>query len=189
MTQIFRILAKEPRVLKKLQAEIDEFCSEGKELTVHTTTNLTYLNAVINEALRLCNPLPTGVYAGTYPQGVEVAGKFIPGNVQVMVPHMAIMTDERYFSKGWEFIPERWTEEWSEGVKERKAFIPFGYGVHSCVGKQLALNEMKLGIASVVRQFDVVLGESYSEDVWQEEWKDYAVLQVGALPVKFLERA
>jgi cytochrome P450 len=60
--------------------------------------------------------------------------------------------------------------------------------LHSCVGKQLALNEMRLGIASVVRQFDVILGESYSEDVWQEEWKDYAVLQVGSLPVKFLER-
>jgi cytochrome P450 len=99
------------------------------------------------------------------------------------------MTDERYFLKGEEFIPERWTEEWDEGILERKAFVPFGYGLHSCVGKQLALNEMKLGIASVVRYFDVVLGESYSEDVWQEEWKDYAVLQVGALPVKFLERA
>jgi cytochrome P450 len=188
MTQIFRMLAKEPRVLKKLQKEIDDFCSEGKELTVQSTTNITYLNAVINEALRLCNPLPTGVYAGTYPQGVEVDGKFIPGNVQVMVPHLVIMTDERYFPKGWEFIPERWTAEWSEGVKERKAFIPFGYGVHSCVGKQLALNEMRLTIAMVVKEFDVVLGDSYDEATWEDEWKDRAVLQIGKLWVHFTSR-
>jgi cytochrome P450 len=188
MTQMFRMLAKDKRVLKKLQGEIDGFCCEGKELSIQTTTNLTYLNAVVNEGLRLCNPLPTGVYAGTYPQGVEVAGKFIPGNVQVMVPHLAIMTDERYFPKGWDFIPERWTGEWSEGVKERKAFIPFGYGVHSCVGKQLALNELRLTLAMVVREFDVVLGERYDEGTWEEDWKDCAVLQIGKLWVHFVER-
>lgn len=188
ITQLFRMLAKEPRVLKKLQEEIDEIGSEGKELTIQTTTNLTYLNAVVIEGLRLCNPLPTGVYAGTYPQGVEVAGTFIPGNVQVMVPHLAVMTDERYFPKGWEFIPERWTGEWSEGVKERKAFIPFGYGVHSCVGKQLALNEMRLTIAMVVKEFDIVLGESYNERTWEDEWKDRTVLQIGKLWVHFVKR-
>jgi len=188
MTQMFRKLAKDKRVLKKLQGEIDGLCCEGKELSIQTTTNLTYLNAVVNEGLRLYNPLPTGVYAGTYPQGVEVAGKFIPGNVQVMVPHLAIMTDERCFPKGWDFIPERWTGEWSEGVKERKAFIPFGYGVHSCVGKQLALNEMRLTLAMVVREFDVVLGERYNEGTWEEEWKDRAVLQIGKLWVHFVER-
>lgn len=187
-TQILRILAKEKRVLKKLQDEIDGVVSEGKELTVQTTTNLSYLNAVVNEGLRLCNPLPTGIYAGTYPQGVTVAGTFIPGNVQVMIPHLALMTDERYFPKGWEFIPERWTGEWSEGVRERRAFIPFGYGVHSCVGKQLALNEMRLTLAMVVKEFDVMLGESYDEERWEAEWKDHAVLQIGKLWVHFVKR-
>jgi cytochrome P450 len=188
LTQIFRMLAIETRVLKKLQEEIDVVCGEGKELNIQTTTKMSYLNAVINEGLRLCNPLPTGSYAGTYPQGVEVAGKFIPGNVQVMVPHLALMTDERYFTKGWMFIPERWTEEWSDGVKERKAFIPFGYGAHSCVGKQLALNEMRPTIARVVREFDIVLGDNYDEKIWEEEWKDHAVLQVGKLWVHFVKR-
>jgi cytochrome P450 len=185
MTQTLRMLAKEPKILKKLQKEVDLL----PELNVETTKSCTYLAAVVNEALRLCNPLPSGAYAATPPSGVQVAGTSIPGNTQVIVSHLGLMTDERYFPKGEEFIPERWTGELDEGIVERKAFVPFGYGLHSCVGKQLALNEMKLGIASVVRQFDVVLGESYSEDVWQEEWKDYAVLQVGALPVKFLGRA
>jgi cytochrome P450 len=182
------MLAKEPRILKKLQQEIDWTCGEGNELTIQSTTNLDYLNAVINEALRLCNPIPTGVYAATYPQGVEVAGKFVPGNVQVMVPHLALMTDERYFSRGWDFIPERWTEEWRDGVKERKAFIPFGYGVHSCVGKQLALNEMRLTIATVVRDFDIVLGGSYDEEMWEREWKDHSGIQIGKLWVHFVKR-
>lgn len=183
------MLAKNPGALKKLQKEIDRFCGEGKDLSIQGTTNLSYLNAVVNEGLRLCNPLPSGVYAGTYPQGVEVAGQFIPGNVQVMVPHLALMTDERYFPKGKEFIPERWTGEWSMGVQERKAFIPFGYGVHSCVGKQLALNEMRLMIAMVVKEFDIVLGENYEEETWEKEWRDCAVLQIGKLWVNFVKRS
>lgn len=188
VTQIFRMLAKNPRILKKLQEEIDGVVDRGTELSVQTTIPLLYLNAVVNEGLRLCNPLPTGVYAGTYPQGVEVAGTFIPGNIQVSVPHLVLMTDERYFPKGWEFIPERWTGEWNGGVKERRAFIPFGYGVHSCVGKQLALNEMRLTIAKVVSEFDVVLGEKYDEDRWNADWKDHAVLQIGSLWVRFISR-
>jgi cytochrome P450 len=182
------MLAKDSRSLKRLQEELDGVFIGGKELNIQTTTSLTYLNAVVNEGLRLCNPLATGVYAATHPQGVEVAGKFIPGNVQVMVPHLVIMTDERYFPKGLEFIPERWTGEWSEGVKERKAFIPFGYGVHSCVGKQLALNEIRLTIAMVVREFDLVLGDRYDEEMWENEWKDRAGVQVGKLWVNFVKR-
>jgi cytochrome P450 len=75
-----------------------------------------------------------------------------------MIPHLALMIDERYFPRGKEFIPERWTEQWAEGVRERRAYIPFGYGVHSCVGKQLALNEMRFAFASVLREWDFVLG-------------------------------
>jgi hypothetical protein len=30
-------------------------------------------------------------------------GIYIPGNVQVVVPHLIIMSDERYFSKAEEF--------------------------------------------------------------------------------------
>ncbi|KAE9378959.1 cytochrome P450 [Stipitochalara longipes BDJ] len=188
MTQIFRMLAKDKRVLKKLQDEVDGTYGEWKELSIQKATKMSYLNAVVNEGLRLCNPLPTGAYAGTYPQGVEVAGKFVPGNVQITIPHLALMTDERYFTKGWDFIPERWTGEWSEGVKERRAFIPFGYGAHSCVGKQLALNEMRLTIARVVGEFDIALGDSYDEKTWEDEWKDHAVLQVGKLWVHFVPR-
>lgn len=188
MTQIFRILAKDERVCKRLREEIDAMVAEGKGLTVESTKTLPYLNAVVNEALRLMNPLPTGVHAGTPPAGLTISGTYIPGNVQVLIPHQGIMTDERYFAKGQEFIPERWTDGWREGVKDRRAYIPFGYGVHSCVGKQLALNEMRLAIATVVNEFDLVFGESYDEMKWMDEVNDYTILKVGELWMKFVCR-
>lgn len=47
-----------------------------------------------------------------------------------------IFKDERYFSRPNEFLPERWLN------KDEKfhpfAFLPFGYGVRSCIGRRLA---------------------------------------------------
>jgi len=191
MARLFGQLAKQPEILEKLRQEIDAAFGPvegGEECTVENVKNLSYLNAVVNEALRLLNPLPSGVQATSPPAGVEIEGiGHIPGNVQVQIPHLVIMTDERYFPKGEEFIPERWTDR-PELVRDRRAYVPFGYGVHSCVGKQLALNEMRLTIAKVVRQFDISFGESYDEEKFSAEWQDYAVLKIGALYLKFVAR-
>ncbi|CZR65232.1 related to pisatin demethylase cytochrome P450 [Phialocephala subalpina] len=195
MTQLFRELALNPKILKKLQQEVDEHCASGGEISVEGTKSLAYSNAVINEALRLLNPLPSGIYAATPPAGLTfpVFGDreketFIPGNVQVMIPHLAIMTDERYFPKGDEFIPERWSGKWDEGVLDRRAFIPFGYGAHSCVGKQLALNEMRMALASILKEWSIELGEKYDEKQWKDGFKDYHVVKIGDLWVKFAPR-
>jgi cytochrome P450 len=182
------VLAKDQRILKKLQEEVDSVGEKREELTVETTKNLVYLNGVVNEALRLLNPIPSGVQATTPTIGVEVADVRLPGSIQIQVPHIVLMTDERYFPNPEEFIPERWAGEKPQLLLEKRAFIPFGYGVHSCVGKQLALNEMRLVLARVVREFDVVRGESYDEERFREEWMDYVVLHIGAMWVKFVPR-
>ncbi|KAG4441033.1 hypothetical protein IFR05_003488 [Cadophora sp. M221] len=186
LTRTFHLLAKQPSILKKLQTEVDE-CAKRGELTVEGTRNLPYLNAVVNESLRLFNPVPMGAHAASPPSGVHVAGTFIPGNIQVSVPPCALMTDPRYFEKPDEYIPERWGD-WDEGVKDRRAFFPFGYGVHSCVGRQLALNELRAALATVMGRWDIVLGEKYDDEKWKEGLKDHAVLQVGELWVRFVPR-
>ncbi|KAF7854777.1 hypothetical protein EAF04_010345 [Stromatinia cepivora] len=191
VTQILRALAKEPRILFKLQREIDELCitmGEGNEITIDSIRNLEYLNAVVNEGLRLYNPVPSGAHATTYPQGVEVEGIHIPGNVQVEMPHLVLMKDERYFPQSKEFIPERWTSERPELVKDRRAYIPFGYGVHSCVGKTLALQELRLVVARVIRTFDIQFGPSHDEALFESEWKDYVAAKIGNLWLRFLSR-
>lgn len=186
LSQCFGELAKNKRILKKLQAEIDNLQSE---ITTDAIKNLPYLNGVVNEATRLFNPVPTGIQATLSPAGITVDGVQLPGNIQVQIPHIVLMTDARYFPQPEEFLPERWTDEGRELVKERRAFIPFGYGAHSCVGKQLALNEMRLVLARVVKEFDVVRGESWDEEKFKKEWMDFAVLKIGAVWVKFVPRA
>ncbi len=184
LTQTFRMLAKQPEIVKRLRKELDAR-AEGGELTIEATRNLPYLNGVVNESLRLLHPIPMGVHAASPPSGLTICDTFIPGNVQIVIPNIALMKDPRYFEKPDEFIPERWCE-WAEGVKDRRAFIPFGYGVHACVGRQLALNELRAVIANVVWRWDVVLGERYREEAWEQAWKDHGLLQIGELWVKFV---
>jgi len=188
IAQTLRALCKNRPMLKRLQAEVDEACDADGDLTIDNTKNLKYLGGVVNEALRILNPVSSGIPAMTRPQGVKINGIFIPGNVQVWVPHLALMTDERYFPKGNEFIPERWLEEMSDLIKDKKAYIPFGYGVHSCLGKQLALNEMRLVIAKIVRNFDLEFGEQYDDQKFLRELKDHLVMAIGELNMVFIPR-
>ncbi|TGO19003.1 hypothetical protein BTUL_0006g00360 [Botrytis tulipae] len=191
LTQALRALAKEPRILSKLRRELDDLCSvtgKDKKITIDSIRNLEYLNAVVDEVLRLYNPIPSGPHATTYPQGIEVGDIHIPGNVQVEMSHLVLMTDERYFPQGKSFIPERWTRGRPELVRDRRAYIPFGYGVHSCVGKTLALHELRLVIARIVRTFDIQFSHSHDDILFEREWKDYMVVDVGNLWVRFLPR-
>jgi cytochrome P450 len=61
----------------------------------------------INEALRLCNSVPSGAQAANPPQGIDVTGFHIPGNVNVPVSQLELMTDERYLPSVTKFMPAR----------------------------------------------------------------------------------
>jgi cytochrome P450 len=199
MSQVFRVLAIDQEskkatgqqsIISKLRNEIDTICDKGVQLTSETIRNAKYLDGVVSEALRLMNPLPMGVQTVTPPQGLEIAGRHIPGHVAVRAPPMLLMSDERYFPFANEFIPERWTGERPELLTDLswKAYIPFGYGVHSCVGKNLALNELRLVTARLVREFDVSFTESYDDDEFKRQTKDYIILESGPVWLKFNPR-
>lgn len=96
-------------MLKKLQTEIDEADKAAaaaagargtSTLDVVTLGKLPYLNAVINETIRLSPPVPSGLQRQTPPEGMTVGDVFIPGNTIVQVPSYTIFRgDLRIFSE------------------------------------------------------------------------------------------
>lgn len=64
----------------------------------------------------------------------------------------------RAFVKPDEFIPERWSTQ-PELILNKTAFFPFSIGKFSCIGKQLALSELRTVIAKMVLEFDVEFAE------------------------------
>lgn len=57
--------------------------------------NLDHLNGIIYEALRLYPPVPTSLERLTPPDGIEIGGVYIPGNMTVFCPQYAIGRSKR----------------------------------------------------------------------------------------------
>ena len=83
MIYLFYRLALERRHSVIIRGEIDKIDSV---FDAQALKGLDHLNGAINEVLRLHPSVPTGGYRESPPQGVEVAGRFIPGNTTIVSP-------------------------------------------------------------------------------------------------------
>jgi len=120
-----RALARHPDVQEKLWRAVDAAIPSGVEITPENVRGIEYLDAVINETLRLWNPVPGATQMVLGSESVEVAGRVLPGYTEVRYPALGLMADERYFVEGNRWIPERWGEREGELVKDKRAFVPF----------------------------------------------------------------
>lgn len=126
-------------------------------------------------------------------------GSFIPNGTTVRVHTFSVHRDPRNFAPHTEtFWPERWIlatdnfgkENHPEFVHNIQAFVPFSYGPASCVGKNLAMLEMRMLLCACIQQLDFQLTGDLVNDPgrWKRELCDYFVLQKGHLPVLVTER-
>jgi tryprostatin B 6-hydroxylase len=94
----FYVLARDPQVQKKLYAELEPLYGRtmSGEFANHDLgeAEAPYLNAIINETMRMYNPTCSNGPRSTPPEGLEVDGVFIPGKVDVYVPIHAMHRSE-----------------------------------------------------------------------------------------------
>ncbi|KAJ7598951.1 cytochrome P450 monooxygenase [Mycena floridula] len=148
-------LARTPRVQAKLQKELDEHLDD-EVATIEQVKNLKYLDACINEGLRLHSTSAIGLPRVVPEEGMLVLGQhFLPGT-ELSVPSYSIHRDTAIWGDDVEeFRPERWFEQ--DQADMQKTFNPFSFGPRACVGKNLAVLELQIIIGSILRHFDFVL--------------------------------
>ena len=83
MVNLFYRLAFEPQHAERIREEISGIDSIYDP---HSLKTLDHLNRAINEILRLHPSVPTGGYRENPPQGIEIAGRYIPGNITIVAP-------------------------------------------------------------------------------------------------------
>jgi cytochrome P450 len=74
-------LLKSPSALEKLTEEIRTTFPDAAELTFATLAHLPYLNACLQEALRIYPPVAGTLARRTQAGGAIINGQFIPENV------------------------------------------------------------------------------------------------------------
>ncbi|KAH8706024.1 cytochrome P450 monooxygenase [Talaromyces proteolyticus] len=183
LTNLFFHLAGNPHWQKLLQEELDAL----PDLSYEKLVNIKNLDALINETLRLHPAVPSGTQRMTPPEGISIGDVYIPGDIMVCMPPHTLFRDQRVFSRPEEFVPERWTTQ-PELVKEPSAFIPFNSGPYSCVGKQLALMELRHVTAQIVTQFDIFFAPSQKVNDFIDGKRDTFTLVTAPLQLVFRER-
>ena len=96
-------------------------------------------------------------------------------------------TDPRSFEQPNEFIPERFTTR-PELVKDKSVFIPFLTGSYACVGRRLALMEVRRAVAAIVSQYDIALGPGQTREGFLNGKIDAFTLVAAPLSLKFTRR-
>ncbi|KAF4555864.1 Cytochrome P450-like protein 83 [Elsinoe fawcettii] len=151
-------LLKNPDKMAKLIEEIRSTFKSTADITIEQLQRMPYLNAAIEEGLRIYPPVPIGLPRIVPPQGMNIDGVFVPGGTSVSVSQWATYRSDKNFVRPEEFHPERWFPDNDEFAKDDKAaFQPFSTGPRNCIGKNLAYHESRLLLASVLLNFDLEL--------------------------------
>ena len=148
------LLAQHPEVKAAVRNEILQL-GLSEPLTSENLKQMTYLDQVMKEVLRLIPPVGGGFRKVIKP--FEFNGYFIPQGWSILYRVPNTHKDTSVYTDPSEFDPERFAPERAEDKSKPFANIPFGGGVRECIGKEFAKLEMKLFAALLIRDYDWVL--------------------------------
>ncbi|KAI0505471.1 cytochrome P450 [Xylaria bambusicola] len=158
---IMLYLLSSPPVYKKLQDEIAVGVAEGRissPITNEEAKRLPYLQAVINEGLRMVPPAITG-FPKKVPAGGDIlCGMFVPEGTDIFVNLWAMLRNRAVFGPDADvFRPERFLECTDEKKAElmRSIDLAFGHGRWQCPGKTLAWLELNKIFVEILRACDL----------------------------------
>ncbi|KAK6163575.1 hypothetical protein DH2020_000439 [Rehmannia glutinosa] len=162
LTSFFWLLSENPRVVKLIREESDRVMGRENEKPVEFSQlrEMHYLQAAVHESMRLFPPVQ---FDSKFCEEDDVLpdGTFVGKGTRVTYHPYAMGRMERIWGEDClEFKPERWLQS---GVF--KQVNPFKYpvfqaGPRVCLGKEMAVVEMKTVALSLIRRFDIQVSGS-----------------------------
>uniref|UniRef100_A0A1Q3FIT7 Putative cytochrome p450 n=1 Tax=Culex tarsalis TaxID=7177 RepID=A0A1Q3FIT7_CULTA len=146
-------LANNPEIQEKTRNEITAVLKrhDGK-ITYEAIKDMTYLEQVVNETLRMHPPVPFIARNANHAYRLTNPDVTLEADTMVMVPVYAIHSDPDIYPNPSRFDPDRFTPE-AVQARHSHAFLPFGDGPRNCIGLRFALLEVKFAIAVLLCKF------------------------------------
>ncbi|BAF27611.1 cytochrome P450 94C1 [Oryza sativa Japonica Group] len=165
LTTLFMLLSKNPEVAAAMRAEAEagDGGETGAAITYEHLKGLHYTHAVLHENMRLFPPVQ---FDSKFCAAADVLpdGTYVGGDARVMYHPYAMGRMPHIWGADYAaFRPARWlTGPGASFVPANPYKYPvFQAGQRVCLGKELAVTEMKAASVAVVRAFDVeVVGEN-----------------------------
>jgi len=155
LTFAFWALANSDDIRERFHEEVDQLNGPP---TMDDLDDLAVTEKIITETLRLYPP----VYSMPRVTNETMAfdGYRIPEDSNISVSIRGIQRDDRWYDDPNEFRPDRWTDEFRKEI-HNFAYAPFGGGPRICIGREFALLEAKLALATIGQEYDLYwLGEN-----------------------------
>jgi cytochrome P450 len=121
---------------------------------------LESLDLVIKESMRLVAPVPSLVRKTV--RDTDLLGHYVPANTLVSLTPWVNHLLPEYWPSPHRFDPERFASDRREDKVHRFAWMPFGGGVHKCIGMHFGMYEVKSLVHELVRRFEWSVPDGYS---------------------------
>ncbi|KAK2047235.1 cytochrome P450 [Colletotrichum somersetense] len=179
------LLVTNPDTMSKLVEEVRTSFKSEKDIDILSVQKLRYMLAVLNEAMRIYPVIPMGLTRIIKPGGDYICERFVPEGTRVMVSQWPMYRNEEHFAQPDSFIPERWLGDERFANDNKSAVLPFSVGPRNCIGRNLAMTEMRVILAKVIWNFDMEISDD-SRD-WMDQ-KLYGFWKKGPLNVRLTPR-
>ncbi|CAN6239036.1 unnamed protein product [Urochloa humidicola] len=153
LTWTFYLLSKYPKVMAKLQYEVDSILGDGLP-TIEDVKKLKYTTRVINESLRLYPQPPVLIRRSL--EDDTLGGYPIGRGEDIFISVWNLHHCPKHWDDAEVFNPERWPLDGPNPneINQNFSYLPFGGGPRKCVGDMFATFETVVATAMLVKRFD-----------------------------------
>ncbi|KAG7588415.1 Cytochrome P450 [Arabidopsis suecica] len=156
LTWFFWLLSKHPQVMAKIRHEINTKYDPAD------LEKLVYLHAALSESMRLYPPLPFNHKAPAKPDVLPSGHKVEPESKIVICIYALGRMRSVWGEDASDFKPERWiSDNGSLRHEPSYKYVAFNSGPRTCLGKHLALLQMKIVALEIIKNYDFKVIEGH----------------------------